>query len=188
MDTNKLAGLIESLPGTDLIIEAARYQDSSGAALSPDFEFIDNGDEAALCWFDSDAVAAQNFIPFAQSHDGGLFAFWNCKTKSPIVYLASECEGTRVIARTTFELLSIVAFGSDDYALDIAYTDQGEEWSGPEYIPESLSHFRDWLKTELKIMPTDSPLNAIKESMAQSPDLMDWIRAWQNRKYGQEAN
>ncbi|MGY8768182.1 MAG: hypothetical protein ACKVH8_07105 [Pirellulales bacterium] len=186
MDTTKLSNLVAAMPGADLIVRIADYQNSTDDFISPSFELIDNGNEAALAWFDSDTDAASQFIPFAQSNDGGLFAYWKCELCTSIVYLASECDGSRAIAQSIAELLSIIALGSDDYGIDILHTDldHDEEWEGPEVIPKSLTNFREWLNSKLGITQTKSPLSTIKEAMAASPDLMTWIREFQNRKYG----
>ncbi len=186
MDVSKFSGHIESLRGADLLVRVARHQNSLDGLVSPDFELIDDGPDVARAWFDSDADAASQFIPFAQSADGGLFAYWKCEAAFAIIYLASECEGTRVIAQSVSELLSIIAFGSDRYVIDIEHTDQDEEWDGPEEASQSLDAFRVWLASTLAVSPAASPLAIIKQAMSASPDLMGWVRKWQEMRYGTE--
>ena len=67
---------------------------------------------------------------------------------------------------------------------ELIYTDQDEEWDGPDHISSTFSEFRTWLNIELGIKPARSPLYLIKKAMAASPDLISWIREWQHEKHG----
>ena len=142
----------------------------------PDFELVDDGSKIAEVCFSGDSEATRQFLIFAQTHDGSLFAIWN---DGPIVYLASEFEGTSVIANSVGELLGLVAYGSDSFTLDMQYVD-GDEWGGCDKAPEGLKVFRTWLKDDLQIEPPASPREVVLKARSQHPDLVQWFEARQN--------
>lgn len=139
----------------------------------PDFELVEHGPQIADAWFPDDPEAAQQFLIFAENHDGSVFAIWD---DGPIVYLASEYEGTSVIANSVAELLGLVAYGSDTFTIDIQYADK-EEWQGCEEESEGLFALRTWLQENLQIVVPESPREVIRKARSQHPDLVQWIES-----------
>ena len=169
------------------LMRFAEYCYSSKLTSFTDFELTEEGSRWALAWFADDPEAARQFTVFAKTRDDSLFALWQHSQGEPgarpVVFLASECEGSRVIADSISEFLSCLAFGSDDFVMDIPYSDD-EEWDGVSEANESLESIRHWLQEELEIMVADSPRATILRAMGHHPSLMDWIESWQANVLG----
>ena len=171
----------KNFPEQKLINDVLSFQRQIDDYISPDFLMIDNGDEWSLKWFDGDKNEASNFLVFAMTTSSSLFGFWaydNVKNP-PVVFLSNECQGSKVIANSFSEFLSLVSFASDDYWLDIDYVKDDEEWEGPEEIGSNLLQLREWLQTTQAISKSNSPLHSIKTAMSEHPDLMTHIEKWQ---------
>lgn len=140
----------------------------------PDFELTDNGAQIALSWFDGDPSAAERFTIFGRTMDDSAFAIWD---DGPVVYLASEFEGTSVIANSAAEWLGLLAFGSESFTIDIECIDD-EEWDGCPEPPDDLRRFRQWLRESLKIEAPNSPREAVLAARSQHPNLRAWIERW----------
>ena len=169
-----------------MIEEILNLQTNLGVQLSPEFTMLEPDDETINYWFDGDLEEAKNFKAFASNDSSGLFCFWNYQDvkNPPIVFLAEECVGSKVIANSIEEFFSLVSFGSEDYQLDIDYVKDDEEWEEIEDPTKEHLEFREWLKSNFNVSPADSPLKIIKAALENHPDLFKYIESWQEKKYG----
>jgi hypothetical protein len=170
---------IDNLP--DALIRLADYVNLNDEWIC-DFGFVLDGKKWSEAWFDSDLDTAKRFAVFGRTKGGGLFAFWKQLPQSlsgaPIVYLASECVGSTVVASNLRDWLSCIAFGSNDYELDIQYALE-DEWEGPEDNSVELQTFREWCKKTLDVDPTSSPSGVIRTASQNSPSVIEYIERWQ---------
>lgn len=147
-----------------------------------DFDYVMNGEERALAWFDGDASVSKNYIVFGCTRAGGLFAIWLLEPKDlescPIVLLASEYTGSSIIEKSFDEWLACLSFGSDDFEIDVQYSDV-ESWDGPAAVPISLTSFRKWCEAEVGILQAESPASIVVQAVASFPSLTQYIDRWQ---------
>lgn len=166
-----------------LLLRVLEHQNASNDFYSGRFELV--VDTADAC-FDGDAEAASRFVVFGQAGTGSEYAFWfhgpeRDVARAPIAYLASEGEGSCVLAGTFEDFLKLLAVGWDEPGCELA-----EPMPSP-----ALRAFRGWLKKECGIALGSSQKKIeveaeaiIREAQEGHPDLGEWIEAWQARHFG----
>lgn len=172
----------ESGSNADLLSQFEEYWYDENIETLGDFSLVADGDNWSLAWFANDADVADRFTVFAITRNCGLFALWhydeNDVANPPVVFLASECVGSKVISHSIPEFLSLLALGSDKYASEFRFVED-REWRGLRELTEAQVAVRDWLEESLGICKAENPRQTILQGMARHPDLMEWIENWQ---------
>src|SRR5262245_61548542 len=106
----------------DLLQRLCGYIDSKGHPFSGDFQLRPGEDEVLKLWFGGDATAASEFAGFGAAGDGSIYAYWLGGTRdasrAPVVFLAHDADGSRVLASSTEEFLALLAVGYQDLGYD----------------------------------------------------------------------
>jgi hypothetical protein len=156
-----------------------QFADDHDGEVSGLFEFDTEGSKSAQAWFDNDTEAATQFAVFGRGPDGSLYAFWlhagRNASKAPVVLLDSECQGSKVIAGDFREFLRLLALG---------YDEPGRYPSLEPDSPNSAAKLRKWLKAEFRLTPPATGTEVVTSGQARHPDLMAWIRSWQQQHFG----
>ena len=112
-------------------------------------------------------------VIFGACADGSMYAFWRYDrqpiAQTPIVYWASEQAGSRVIANSFVEFLSLL--GSGQFECNRIYQDQA-------VISELKSQrFCDWLQNDLGVAPVENAEDSIKTAGSNHPNFEQWLLA-----------
>jgi hypothetical protein len=155
------------------------FADERDGEVSGLFEFETDGHTSALAWFDRDTEAVAQFAVFGRGPDGSLYALWlhasSDTSKAPVVLLDSECQESKVIAGDIREFLRLLAIG---------YDEPGRYPTLKPDSPKSAARLRQWLKAEYGLVPPATGAGVVAEAQSRHPDLLAWIRAWQERHFG----
>lgn len=81
------------------------------------FELRTDDYGAITSWFGNDE-ASDKFAVFGASSDGGLYCLWNYEGTFPIVYLDSEGEGNRVLAKDIKNFIRLLMIGYEEVGID----------------------------------------------------------------------
>ncbi|HLO85515.1 MAG TPA: hypothetical protein VK203_11010 [Nostocaceae cyanobacterium] len=164
------------------LIKLFEYANQVETYFSGYFEIVTNGKESAKCWFSKDDEAANKFIVFGENTDNSLYGFWlygNSKiSEAPIVFLGYEGTDNSVLANNIEEFLALLGIGYEE----LGYADY---WQEPEEeATAELQNFRAWLKQEFGIIPPPTGEAIIENAKSQHPDLDNWIKQWQETRFG----
>lgn len=160
-----------------LLLRLFDYQNEIDDFFSGHFEFVVEGADSVLTWFDGDKDAASQFVPFGQDSDGSSYCYWlydgRKLEQAPIVFLGSEGVNNSVLADNTRDFLSLLAVGYDELGFPFRQVEE----------TDNLLHFRSWLKREFNIMPPENGERLIEIARAKHPDIEKWMEEWQQKHF-----
>lgn len=135
--------------------------------------------ESVLRWFAGGEDAARQFAGFGNEPDGSIVALWLYAgpdaSIAPVVYLASEGVGSRVLANNFRDFLALWAVGYKSLAFDLFDKRAAPtSWGG---------HLRRWLRDELEIVAPKIGGDIVRKGQALHPDLTEWIDDWQKKRF-----